>query len=288
MRCCALKNKGPGNTKTASMRSPIMAENAESSSSWLRIAIICSCRPSAAAAASDVLSISPVVRSPNVPGSHNPATRESVGTTSLNNCRRLAVSSGARNANPVTFPPGRARLDTSPSATASPRAKATMGIVVVACRAARAAAVLGAMITSTTGQLGRQRRETRGLAVRFAEFDCDVLTLAIAELAEALAEGVDNPLQRTGHEVTDPGHSRRLLRACREWPRNRRRRRRAAEKRDELAPPHSITSSARASTVAGRSRPSALAVLRLMTNSYLEACSTGRSAGLAPLRTLST
>src|SRR5262249_10120802 len=150
MRCCALKNKGPGNTKTASMRSPIMAENAESSSSWLRIAIICSCTPSATAAASDVLSISPLVRSPNVPGSHNPATRESVGTTSLNNCRRLAVSSGARNANPVTFPPGRARLDTSPSATASPRAKATMGIVVVACRAARAAAVLGAMITSTS------------------------------------------------------------------------------------------------------------------------------------------
>src|SRR5262249_22836537 len=123
------------------------------------------------------------------------------------------------------------------------------------------------------------------LAVGFAEFDCDVLTLAIAEWAEALAEGVDNApilarIQRPGHEVPDPGHSRRLLRACREWPRCRR----AAEKRDELAPPHSITSSARASTVAGRSRPSALAVLRLMTNSYLEACSTGRSAGLAPVR----
>jgi hypothetical protein len=88
--------------------------------------------------------------------------------------------------------------------------------------------VLGA-IDITTGQLGRQRRETRGLAVRFAEFDCDVLTLAIAELAEALAEGVDNApilgrVQRTGHEVTDPRHPRRLLRARRERPRNRRRR----------------------------------------------------------------
>ena len=51
---------------------------------------------------------------------------------------------------------------------------------------------------------------------------------------------------------------------------------------------YSITSSARASSEAGRSRPSALAVLRLMTSSYLEACSTGRSAGLAPLRILST
>ena len=38
---------------------------------------------------------------------------------------------------------------------------------------------------------------------------------------------------------------------------------RAAEKRDELAAPHSITSSARASSVGGGARPSALAVLRL-------------------------
>jgi hypothetical protein len=56
----------------------------------------------------------------------------------------------------------------------------------------------------------------------------------------------------------------------------------------ECAPFHSITSSARASSVGGTSRPSALAVLRLITSSYFEACSTGRSAGLAPLRILST
>ena len=43
-------------------------------------------------------------------------------------------------------------------------------------------------------------------------------------------------------------------------------RRRAAEERDELAPLHSITSSARAST-GGTTRPSALAVLRLITSS---------------------
>src|SRR5262245_22200460 len=35
-------------------------------------------------------------------------------------------------------------------------------------------------------------------------------------------------------------------------------------------------------------RPSVLAVRRLMTSSYLEGCSTGRSAGLAPLRMRST
>jgi hypothetical protein len=47
---------------------------------------------------------------------------------------------------------------------------------------------------------------------------------------------------------------------------------------------YSITSSARASSDGGTVRPSALAVLRLMTNSNLVGCWTGKSAGLAPLR----
>src|SRR5262249_2346846 len=62
----------------------------------------------------------------------------------------------------------------------------------------------------------------------------------------------------------------RLLRACRERPR-----RRAAEQRNELAALHSITSSARASREGGTSRPSALAVLRLTTRSYLVGPCTG-------------
>src|SRR5262245_57600637 len=57
-----------------------------------------------------------------------------------------------------------------------------------------------------------------------------------------------------------------LLRACRERPSGRG----AAEQRDELAPSyHSITSSAATSSLLGIVRPSALAVLRLMTNSNL-------------------
>src|SRR5262245_23847871 len=51
---------------------------------------------------------------------------------------------------------------------------------------------------------------------------------------------------------------------------------------------HSITSSARASTVAGISRPSALAVLRLMTSWYLVGACTGRSPGFSPFRMRST
>src|SRR5262249_9687694 len=51
---------------------------------------------------------------------------------------------------------------------------------------------------------------------------------------------------------------------------------------------HSITSSARASTVAGISRPSAFAVLRLTTSSYLVGACTGKSDGFSPLRMRST
>ena len=46
---------------------------------------------------------------------------------------------------------------------------------------------------------------------------------------------------------------------------------------------YSITSSERACSSGGMSMPSALAVLRLMTNSNLVGCMTGRSSGLAPL-----
>src|SRR5205809_5480199 len=47
-------------------------------------------------------------------------------------------------------------------------------------------------------------------------------------------------------------------------------------------PHHSITSSASASTVGGISKPSALAVLRLMTSSNFVGCCTGRSPAFSP------
>src|ERR1700722_4543879 len=49
-------------------------------------------------------------------------------------------------------------------------------------------------------------------------------------------------------------------------------------------PPYSISSLARASSVGGPSRPSALAVLRLIANSYFVGVCTGRSAGFSDLR----
>src|SRR5262245_20869620 len=81
------------------------------------------------------------------------------------------------------------------------------------------------------------------------------------------------------HQNANPQAAPGLLRNRRDRPSGR-----AAEQRDELAAPHhSITSSARASNVGGTSRPSALAVLRLMTSSYLVGACTGRSPGFSPL-----
>src|SRR5437016_3530629 len=101
-----------------------------------------------------------------------------------------------------------------------------------------------------------------------------------AALAQALAEYGDKMrriLRRPGAHEPDYRH-RRLLRARRERPRHRR----AAEKSDELAAFHSITSSAATSRVCGTVMPSAVAVLRLMTNSNLTDCTTGKSVGFSP------
>jgi hypothetical protein len=64
--------------------------------------------------------------------------------------------------------------------------------------------------------------------------------------------------------------------------------RRSAEQADEVAPPHSITSSALASNNGGITTPIALAVFRLTMVLNFVACSIGMSPGLAPLRISST
>src|SRR6476619_8538843 len=117
-------------------------------------------------------------------------------------------------------------------------------------------------------------------------FDVDFLPLDVTKITQPLTEGVDfrRGSGRAVMQETDPRDFRWLLRMRCERPR----RRRAAEQRDELATPHSITSSARASSVSGTVRPSAFAVLRLMINSNFVGACTGRSAGFSPLRMRST
>src|SRR4029077_14981124 len=86
------------------------------------------------------------------------------------------------------------------------------------------------------------------------------------------------------HEHADTPHPRALLRARaqRKYGGGA-----AAQQRDELAALHSITSSARASSMGGTVRPSALAVLRLITSSILVGCYTGKSAALGAFNSLS-
>src|SRR5262249_22692284 len=117
--------------------------------------------------------------------------------------------------------------------------------------------------------------------------DPDIAVLPPTQLPQALAKRFD-VAARIGvalapHEQADFPHPLGLLRTRRE-----RARRRAAEQRDDLAPPHSITSSAHSRSFAGTSRPRALAVLRFIASSYLAGAWTGRSAGFSPLRMRST
>jgi AAA domain-containing protein len=76
---------------------------------------------------------------------------------------------------------------------------------------------------------------------------------------------------RDGEPLTDILSCPRCARSCR-------------ERMQQKGILYSITSSARCWRNQGRSRPSALAVLRLITRSNLVGCTIGNSAGFAPLR----
>src|SRR5260370_28959814 len=134
----------------------------------------------------------------------------------------------------------------------------------------------------TANQVGRQLRQPIYLILGEAVDDRHVIALDIAGVFETLAEYAQTVRARVsscGVEPPDHRH-RRLLRARRKRPRCHC----AAEQRDELAAFHSITSSAMESSEGGTMRPSIRAVWALMTSSNLIDCTTGRSAGLAPLR----
>src|SRR5262249_12472090 len=133
---------------------------------------------------------------------------------------------------------------------------------------------------------GRDFRHVVVSAFEPSVFDRDVLPFDESGVTQTFSEGSEierGIVERAEADVSDR-RLHLLLRTRRERPR----RRRAAEPRDELAPFHSITSSARASSVGGTARPSAFAVLRLKANLNRVGCSNGRSAGFAPLRIRST
>src|SRR5262249_16469247 len=106
------------------------------------------------------------------------------------------------------------------------------------------------------------------------------LAFGVASLVEALAERRRTIIGSGRAEVNESDHRHRwLLRVRDERPRCC-----ASQCRDELAPFHSITSSAATRRFCGIVRPNDFAVLRLITNSNLVGNCTGRSAGFSPLR----
>src|SRR5262249_41351228 len=126
-------------------------------------------------------------------------------------------------------------------------------------------------------QFGRKLGESVCVPFPITKFDRDGATLDPTEFAQSLQESANSlALSRCSGSYDKPQarQLRRLLSARGLWPH-----RRAAEQREELPPPHSITSSASNWIELGTSRPSALAVCTLMTNSNLVDCRTGRSAG---------
>src|SRR5271170_6586385 len=98
-------------------------------------------------------------------------------------------------------------------------------------------------------EFGGQRWKPIIVAIGIAVFDDDVLSLDEPRFSHAPAKRVINVgaiIPADAAHISDHWHCR-LLCARGERPRSRR----AAEKRDELAPHHSITSSAIASNVGG-------------------------------------
>ena len=85
----------------------------------------------------------------SLPSGTNVARRETVGSTAFSSASRVASSWPPMFVvTPVTLPPGRSRLSTSPLATGSAGTRMTIGIVLVLLRAWRVAGVVGVTITS--------------------------------------------------------------------------------------------------------------------------------------------
>jgi hypothetical protein len=114
-------------------------------------------------------------------------------------------------------------------------------------------------------QFGRIGAKAIGIARGPAGLDLDIAPDSPARLLQALQK---YPVARLSERIVGskviehpdaPDTLARLLRARRQRPRGRR----TAEQRDELAPPHSRTSLARATKTSGKVMPREAAVLRL-------------------------
>src|SRR4051812_32311544 len=134
-----------------------------------------------------------------------------VGTSSRSRSSRLAISGEVKNVTPVTLPPGRSSLATSPGATGSPPIANTIGMVAVAAFAARAAGVpLKAAIAATpwAHQVRGQCRQALVTCLGEAVFDPEVAALGMDGFVQALLERADDPRTIGGREAAEEADHR--------------------------------------------------------------------------------
>ena len=192
----------------------------------------------------------------------------------------LRTSTPGRRSTPVTLPPGRFRLATRPSPTGSSPTAKTIGIVASRPWPPRRGAAADDHRHRPADQIGRQSRQ----AVHRPSAQRDRSRRSVPRQSQ-LPSGPPQcaPRHFWRHDVLrrNADHRHRLLRARSERPAPPRRQAMMNSRRFIRSPRR------RARAVGWAMSPSALAVLRLNTRSYLAACSTGISAGLLALENLS-
>ena len=247
------------------------------------------------------LAFFPLLRRAWICGSQSTATRESLGTVSLSSSNRLPANTAPMSVNPVTFPPGRGRLSTSPAATGSTPLKKTMGIVLVAFLATRASLIPGRdqYVNFETEQLISEAGEPVELVISESilerlcscpQHSRDHEVCAVLSLARRLKWDGFRAIQSY---VPLPAAARQLSTTQpRAWQS-------APTKKSfvltvfisRLSPHGSCLSNnfIRPYQYIRRNRqPNLFGGFSLITNSIFVGCSTGRSAGLVPFKILST
>ena len=175
--------------------------------------------------------------------------------------RRLPANSPFQELIPVALPPGRAKMaNKTNSDRVFRRTPNTIGITHVAAFAATPQRLQTDNDNHIEPDVFGCNFGERSLAISAQRNSIATFPPSASRFPQPLRKLGFDPRRNSWSgdwlaEKSDRRHLR-LLRPRRERPC----RRRAAEQRDELAPSHSITSSARASSVGGTSRPSVFAV----------------------------
>ena len=171
--------------------------------------------------------------------SRRTATRVTLGAISLSNSSHFPPILNSKFINPVTLPPGRAKLATYPAPTGSPRIGNTIGTVRETCSKVPTGPAPWARITSGASATNSSAclRNLCGIGRGPAGVDPHVAADVPARLTQRLQERSDPRLisrvvRDCGQEHADAPHP--LLRARGERPPGRR----ATQTTEEFPPPH--------------------------------------------------